>query len=440
MSTEIVTAAVDRLTAQISDALFGEPGMDLIELSNRCNELRKASGCHLLGESRITDQVTAVNRTPADTGHPAALNALHVGETHGDVPHDVTDPWRGLYLPTRMPAASEYGDLTHPDIPHWPDDREEALDKLVHAQGFDFHIVAGDFTEAALEDGDELYWKELRAWNPEAPEGEWRLAWKGDTEDGPYAWFVRPMALRPDPVALAANGKQQVGEVQRDAWAALEASMPYLETLHSIVGGEARASVWRCIERGRVALAARQPGAQYPVDGDWHLRGYAYASKQATTCAGCGKHKHTPLRIDAMGGYVCLTCIDQKLGALLGEFGYPPAQVIDLAQPAPGVTRYRIEDAPGLDPVTVYVENYTPGKGRMVVTCYASAWTAFWGAMGDDTTLEQFVAGCSPEYVADNMVWGADTKKSTKGYADKVAAAVVAFFKSQRDAAPGVGS
>lgn len=50
---------------------------------------------------------------------------------------------------------------------------------------------------------------------------------------------------------------------------------------------------------------------------------YTYASTQATTCAGCGKHKHTPLRIDAMGGYVCLTCIDQKLGSLLDEFGYP---------------------------------------------------------------------------------------------------------------------
>jgi hypothetical protein len=50
---------------------------------------------------------------------------------------------------------------------------------------------------------------------------------------------------------------------------------------------------------------------------------YSYASKQATKCAGCGKHKHTPLRIDAMDGYVCLTCIDQKLGSLLGEFGYP---------------------------------------------------------------------------------------------------------------------
>lgn len=53
---------------------------------------------------------------------------------------------------------------------------------------------------------------------------------------------------------------------------------------------------------------------------------YTYASTQATNCAGCGEYKHTPLRIDAMGGYVCLTCIDHKLGTLLGEFGYPAPQ------------------------------------------------------------------------------------------------------------------
>lgn len=40
---------------------------------------------------------------------------------------------------------------------------------------------------------------------------------------------------------------------------------------------------------------------------------YTYASKQETQCAGCGISKHTPLRVDDMGGYVCLTCIDKKL-------------------------------------------------------------------------------------------------------------------------------
>jgi hypothetical protein len=40
---------------------------------------------------------------------------------------------------------------------------------------------------------------------------------------------------------------------------------------------------------------------------------FTYSSRQATTCASCGQHKHTPLRNDTMGGYVCLTCIDREL-------------------------------------------------------------------------------------------------------------------------------
>lgn len=40
-----------------------------------------------------------------------------------------------------------------------------------------------------------------------------------------------------------------------------------------------------------------------------------YISRQATECAVCGVRKHTPLRRDEMGGYVCLTCIDKRLDA-----------------------------------------------------------------------------------------------------------------------------
>jgi len=127
--------------------------------------------------------------------------ADRVGQAQGTASIDATDPWRGLYTATRLPPRCEYGEVVHPDLPKWPDDREEALDKLVRAQGFDFVPIAGDFTDEALENGDQLYWEEMRSWNPEAPEGDWRLAWMGDTEDGPYAWFVRPMALRPEPAA-----------------------------------------------------------------------------------------------------------------------------------------------------------------------------------------------------------------------------------------------
>jgi dephospho-CoA kinase len=50
------------------------------------------------------------------------------------------------------------------------------------------------------------------------------------------------------------------------------------------------------------------------------LANLTYKSEQATECAGCGKRKHTPLRRDEMGGYVCLTCIDKRLDATGNEF------------------------------------------------------------------------------------------------------------------------
>ncbi|MBI7745030.1 hypothetical protein JEV44_25020 [Pseudomonas aeruginosa] len=50
---------------------------------------------------------------------------------------------------------------------------------------------------------------------------------------------------------------------------------------------------------------------------------WTYASTQATNWAGCGEHKHTPLRVDWMGGYVCLTCIDEKLEELHDDPAQP---------------------------------------------------------------------------------------------------------------------
>ena len=49
------------------------------------------------------------------------------------------------------------------------------------------------------------------------------------------------------------------------------------------------------------------------------LRSARFRHEQATRCAGCGLRKHTPLRVDGMGGYVCLTCIDTRLHELLAK-------------------------------------------------------------------------------------------------------------------------
>lgn len=173
-----------------------------------------------------------------------------------DAPIDVTDPWRGLYRPEHLRANGD-GGVCHPDLPSWPDDREDALDKLIHAQGFDFKIIAGDFSDEGIEDGDERYWQEIRAWTPEAPDGDWRLAWKGDTEDGPYAWFVRPMALRPEPEAVAAR---QPVESEPFAWVYQDESGFDLVWVDRI---ERTLPVWKY--RNAIPLYTAAPAAVIPM-------------------------------------------------------------------------------------------------------------------------------------------------------------------------------
>lgn len=48
---DLTTAAVERLTAQLGEALFNQPGLDLIEIANRCNAEAALAGGALLGST-----------------------------------------------------------------------------------------------------------------------------------------------------------------------------------------------------------------------------------------------------------------------------------------------------------------------------------------------------------------------------------------------------
>ena len=113
-------------------------------------------------------------------------------------PKGGSDPWRGLYASDRTPNRDEYGCFYHPDIPSWDDEREESIAPLLKAQGFDLQCVTGDFSDEAMEEGGERYWQEMRSWNPEPNGDGWRLVAIYDTEDGPYAMFVKPLAQASD--------------------------------------------------------------------------------------------------------------------------------------------------------------------------------------------------------------------------------------------------
>lgn len=54
------------------------------------------------------------------------------------------------------------------------------------------------------------------------------------------------------------------------------------------------------------------------------------------------------------------------------------------------VEAVEISGAPGLDPIQVFWCDLEPGKGSVTVTCFGSAWTAYFGAMGKDRIREFF--------------------------------------------------
>lgn len=64
---------------------------------------------------------------------------------------------------------------------------------------------------------------------------------------------------------------------------------------------------------------------------------------------------------------------------------------------------YIITDVPSLDPITVYVTNYTKGRGKIVIESFGEAWTCYWDDMGG-RTVEEFVLSCDNDYMLRKMV------------------------------------
>ncbi|HIE3891722.1 TPA: hypothetical protein ACXNG6_000215 [Stenotrophomonas maltophilia] len=111
---------------------------------------------------------------------------------------DPSDPWRGLYSPDLMPkldGTNQYH-VAHPDLPEWPkaEDEERGIGPLITAQGFAMAVVFGEYPDEETEEVDYCAW--LASWTPDTPDGiGWRLVCIQDSEDGPAAFFVRPLAL-----------------------------------------------------------------------------------------------------------------------------------------------------------------------------------------------------------------------------------------------------
>lgn len=101
------------------------------------------------------------------------------------------------------------------------------------------------------------------------------------------------------------------------------------------------------------------------------------------------------------------------------------------------VERIEITEAPRLDPIRVYLEDYEPGKGRITISCYDAAWVGYWGGVGKSTIAEFFI-GCHAEYLAGNLSSARGLKKnrSDQAYLIRVIEAVQHALK-QAEASHG---
>lgn len=62
------------------------------------------------------------------------------------------------------------------------------------------------------------------------------------------------------------------------------------------------------------------------------------------------------------------------------------------------VLAFTISEVERLDPVRVVIENISPGKGLLTITCFGRSWNGSWGSMGDDT-VQEFVKRVSNDYL-----------------------------------------
>lgn len=133
---------------------------------------------------------------------PVPVPAAEYMQRHIDIAEAVyaamTTP--NLYDPELMVRGDD-GQGWHPHVPCYtnPDDEEKSITPLLRAQGYESAAVSGEgeapFIDEVLEEGGDAYWAAMQAWQPTPPDGEgWRLAAVIDTENGPYAYFVRPQA------------------------------------------------------------------------------------------------------------------------------------------------------------------------------------------------------------------------------------------------------
>lgn len=100
-------------------------------------------------------------------------------------------------------------------------------------------------------------------------------------------------------------------------------------------------------------------------------------------------------------------------------------------------TVLEIPSSGALDAITVFWENISDGKGSVVITCWGSAWTCYWGGMGTES-IQEFFRTRSTSYLAEklgNTQWLKQTKAHEK-YLSRIIDAIKSALNAPKEEAP----
>lgn len=67
------------------------------------------------------------------------------------------------------------------------------------------------------------------------------------------------------------------------------------------------------------------------------------------------------------------------------------------------IKKIKLTELDRLDPITVFIEDYEAGKGKITFECFGKSWSYFWGGMGSKNIAEFFLS-CNTAYLV-NCLW-----------------------------------
>jgi hypothetical protein len=66
------------------------------------------------------------------------------------------------------------------------------------------------------------------------------------------------------------------------------------------------------------------------------------------------------------------------------------------------VKKIAITDIKNLDPISVYLEDFNDGRGKLIITCWDKSWSYYWGGMGT-RNLKEFILSADNHYLSRKL-------------------------------------